>query len=126
MRVGYHAHPGDFKKLDGETEWDIFFTNAGPDVVMQLDVGNCLEGGGDPYAILKKFPGRAATIHIKEFGGKPGAVIGEGDVKWDDLFSLCETTGKTEWYIVEHESDPTAPLESVKKCLDGLRKMGKT
>ncbi len=71
MRVGYHAHGGDFKKYDGETVWDIFFSHAGPEVVMQLDLGNCLGGGGDPYAILRKFPGRTATIHIKEYGGKP-------------------------------------------------------
>ena len=72
MHVGYHSHGGDFQKIDGETCWDIFFSNAGPDVVMQLDVGNCLDGGGDPYAILKKFPGRTLTIHIKEHGGKKG------------------------------------------------------
>ena len=72
MRVGYHAHGGDFKKFDGETAWDILFGNAGPDVVMQMDIGNCLGGGGDPYAMLKKFPGRSATIHLKEHGGKPG------------------------------------------------------
>ena len=78
MRVGYHAHGGDFKKFDGETAWDIFFSNAGPDVVMQMDIGNCLGGGGDPYAMLKKFPGRSATIHLKEHGGKPGAVDRRG------------------------------------------------
>ena len=72
MRVGYHAHGGDFHKIEGQTFWDIFFSNTDPQVVMQLDVGNCIDGGGDPYAILKKFPGRAATIHIKEHGGKPG------------------------------------------------------
>jgi sugar phosphate isomerase/epimerase len=125
MRVGYHAHGGDFKKIEGQTFWDIFFSNAGPEVVMQLDTDNCLGGGGDPYAILKKFPGRAVTIHIKEHGGKTGAPVGEGIVKWDEIFKLCETPGKTEWYIVEHESPTESPLDSVKQCLENLRKMGK-
>lgn len=125
MRVGYHAHGGDFRKIDGETVWDLLFGHAGPDVVMQMDVGNCLGGGGDPYAILKKFPGRSATIHLKEHGGKPGAVVGEGDVRWNEIFELCETTGKTEWYIVEQESYAAAPLECVRRCLENLRKMGK-
>jgi sugar phosphate isomerase/epimerase len=125
LRAGYHAHGGDFQKFDGVTVWDILFSNAGPDVCMQLDIGNCLGGGGDPYAILRKFPCRSATIHIKEFGGEPGAPIGEGKVKWNEIFDLCETTGNTEWYIVEHESDPKTPMESVKKCFEGLRKMGK-
>ena len=125
MRVGYHAHEGDFQKIDGETCWDILFSNAGPDVIMQLDVGNCLDGGGDPYAILKKFPGRAPTIHIKEHGGKPGAPLGEGTVKWDQIFKLCETVGGTQWYIVEQESYASAPLDSVAQCLKNMRKMGK-
>lgn len=124
MRVGYHAHAGDFKKFEGETEWDILFSNAGPDVTMQLDTDNCLGGGGDPYAILKKFPGRSLTIHIKEHGGPKDAPVGEGEVKWKDIFEICETTGNTEWYIVEHESGPD-PLGSVGKCLENLRKMGK-
>lgn len=125
MRVGYHAHGGDFQKIDGQTHWDVLFSNAGPDVVMQLDIGNSMGGGGDPIAILKKFPGRAATIHLKEHGGKKGAVIGEGTVDWPEVFKLCETTGKTEWYIVEQEAYADSPLEAVKKCLGNLRKMGK-
>jgi len=125
MYVGYHAHGGDFKKFDGETEWDLLFGNAGPAVVMQMDIGNCIDGGGDPYAILKKFPGRSRTIHLKEHGGKRGAVIGEGDVKWDEIFRLCETTGATEWYIVEQESYDGPPLDCCKRCLEGLRKLGK-
>ncbi|MGA2257061.1 MAG: sugar phosphate isomerase/epimerase, partial [Thermoguttaceae bacterium] len=125
MRVGYHAHEGDFQKIDGETCWDIFFSSTGPDVVMQLDVGNCLDGGGDPYAILKRFPGRTLTIHIKEHGGKQGAPLGEGTVRWDELFKLCETVGGTQWYIVEQETYAGAPLDSVEQCLKNLRKMGK-
>ena len=125
MVVGYHSHGGDFKKFDGQTGWDILFSNAGDDVVMQLDVGNCIGGGGDPIAVLKKFPGRSATIHIKEYGGKPEAVLGEGDVDWKKIFRICERTGGTEWYIIEHERPAGVPLDNVKRCLDNLRKMGR-
>lgn len=124
MRVGYHAHGPDFKKIDDLTHWEIIFDHAGPDVVMQMDVGNCLGGGGDPYAMLRKYPGRSATVHLKEHGGPKGAPVGEGEVKWKEVFELCETIGKTEWYIVEHESG-TAPLEAVDTCLKNLHKMGK-
>lgn len=125
MRVGYHAHGGDFKKLGDKTAWEIFFASAGPDVTMQLDIGNCIGGGGDPYKMLRDFPGRSATIHLKEHGGKPGAVVGEGEVKWAEVFQLCESTGGTRWYIVEQEAYAGAPLESVKKCIEYLKKMGK-
>jgi sugar phosphate isomerase/epimerase len=125
MRVGYHAHGGDFKKLGDKTAWQVFFSAAGPDVAMQLDIGNCIGGGGDPYAMLKESPGRSVTIHLKEHGGKPGAVVGDGEVKWAEVFQLCESTGNTRWYIVEQEAYSGAPLDSVKKCIENLKKMGK-
>ncbi len=125
MHIGYHAHGSDFRKFeDGSTPWDVIFSNASLKVIMQLDTGNCLGGGGDPVAVLEKFPGRSLTIHLKEHGGPRGAPVGEGQVPWARIFELCETTGGTQWYIVEHESGET-PLESVRRCLENLKKMGK-
>ena len=124
MRVGYHAHAGDFRKFEGKTTWEIFFDNTAADVIMQLDTGNCLQGGGDPVAILKKYPGRSASVHVKEYGGPEAAVIGQGVVAWNDVFQVCETTAGTVWYIVEHEVGDD-PMGSIKGCLDGLRKMGR-
>jgi sugar phosphate isomerase/epimerase len=125
MRVGYHCHADDFKPVADRIPWEVIFTNASPAVVMQLDVGNCIEGGGDPVAILKKFPHRAATVHLKEYGGQKNAVIGEGKVPWKEIFAICETTGGTEWYIVEQENSRGSSLEAARMCLENLRKMGK-
>lgn len=124
MRVGYHAHAGDFRKLGDTTSWELFFDNTGPDVIMQNDTGNCLSGGGDPVAILKKYPGRSVTVHVKEYGGPEAAVIGQGVVPWAQVFEVCETAGGTAWYIVEHEVGDD-PMGSIKGCLEGLRKMGR-
>ena len=124
MRVGYHAHAGDFKRFDGKTSWEIFFDDTNKDVVMQLDTGNAMQGGGDPVALLKKYPGRSTTVHLKEFGGPENAVIGQGVMPWAQVFEICETTAGTEWYIVEHETGPD-PIGNIKGCLDGLHKMGR-
>ncbi len=124
MQVGYHAHAGDFRKLGDTTPWEIFFDNTRKDVIMQLDTGNCMAGNGNPVAILKKYPGRSVTVHLKEHGGPKGAVIGQGDMPWKETFEVCESTGGTLWYIVEHETGEV-PLESVRGCIEGLRKMGR-
>ena len=124
MRVGYHAHAGDFRKLGDTTSWEIFFDNTSPDVIMQNDMGNCLSGGGDPVAILKKYPGRSASVHLKEYGGPETAVIGQGVIPWAEVFQVCETTGGTAWYVVEHEVGDDS-MGSIKDCLEGLRKMGR-
>ncbi|HXG24950.1 MAG TPA: sugar phosphate isomerase/epimerase [Chthonomonadales bacterium] len=126
MRVGYHNHWIEFKPLEGELPWDTFFGNTRQEVVMQLDTGNALHGGADPIPFLRKYPGRAATVHLKEYSASNDkALIGEGDVRWDEFFALCESIGGTEWYIVEQETYAYPPLECVARCLQNLRRMGK-
>jgi sugar phosphate isomerase/epimerase len=124
--VGYHNHAIEFQPMDGELPWDTFFGNTKPEVIMQLDTGNALHGGADPLPFLRKYPGRAVTVHLKEYSAtNDKALIGEGDVKWQQVFADCESIGATEWYIVEQESYAYPPMECVKRCLEHLRKMGK-
>ena len=124
MELGYHAHGGDFKKIDGETAWDRFFAKTRQNVFMQMDIGNCLDGGGDPYEPIKKFPGRSKAIHLKEWSDN-GAPVGEGKVDWPRVFELCESVGGTEWYVVEHEVGDAVSLDGIEACVKNLRKMGK-
>lgn len=126
LYTGYHNHTIEFKPMDGQIPWDVFFTGAGPDVVTQIDTGHVLRAGCDPVAVGEKFPGRAKTVHLKEFSAaNPKALIGEGDMKWSDFFAWAETKGGTEWYIVEQESYAHDPLKCVEICLKNLRAMGK-
>ena len=126
MWVGYHNHHIEFSPLDGELPWDTFFGNTNKDVVMQFDIGNALHGGGEAAIFLKRYPGWALTVHVKEFSKtNDKALIGEGDVDFPEIFQLCETIGNTQWYIVEQESYAYPPLECVDRCLQNLRKMGK-
>jgi len=120
MQVGYHCHPFDFAKIQGRFAWEILFSQTDPEVVMQLDVGNCLAGNGDPLAMLRKFPGRTLSIHIKEHREK------KFDSKfYQEVFNLCETTCKTEWYIVEMGSDKSVGMEIPRKALADLHRLGK-
>ena len=124
MLVGYHNHSIEFTAMDGELPWDTFYGNTRKDVVMQIDVGNAIHGGADPLPYLYKYPGRAITVHVKEFSEtNKKALVGEGDVNWKAFFALCKAVGQTEWYIVEQESYAYPPLECVQRCLRNLRKM---
>jgi sugar phosphate isomerase/epimerase len=122
MFTGYHAHAHDLAPLDGTTSWDIFFSNTSKDVIMQIDTGNAMSGGGDPIACLKKYPGRAVTVHLKEYSAtNPKAMIGEGDVKWTEVFKLCRSIGGTKWYIVEEEKDATS-MTGIEVSMKNLKK----
>jgi sugar phosphate isomerase/epimerase len=124
MRVGYHNHSIEFQKINGEILWDIFFEKVDEDVVMQLDTGNAMHAGVDPVEVLKKYPKRVKTIHLKEYPFSARS-IGEGIIKWKEIFEICETFREAEWYIVEYETSNVSLWESLKLCLENLRKMGK-
>jgi sugar phosphate isomerase/epimerase len=125
LLTGYHAHGFDFVKFDGETAWEILFSNTREDVVMQMDIGNCAGGGGDPIAMLRKFPGRARSVHLKDYGGGPGAALGEGKADWDEVFRLCDTLHHPEWYVVEEGEREGAGFDIPTRSLEALRRMGK-
>jgi sugar phosphate isomerase/epimerase len=93
---------------------------------MQLDIGNAMHGGADPLVYLKRYPARTTTIHLKEYSTKnPDALLGQGDVPWKEVFELCESQAGTDWYIIEQESYPIPPLDSIAASLDALRGFGK-
>ena len=125
MRTGYHNHMEEFKPLNGESGWNLFFKSTSKDVIMQLDVGNAMHGGVSWEGILeiiREFPGRSTTIHLKEYSpDRRPVLIGEGVVDWSKLVELCQEVGGTEWYIIEQESYPYPPLESVRRSLQNLK-----
>jgi len=127
MRVGYHNHAVEFTPIDGEIPWHIFFREAEPDIIMQLDTGNAMRGNltaDEVIDIIKRYPRRAVTVHLKEFSAtNENALLGEGDMKWEEFFKVCESVGGTEWYIIEQESYAYPPLECVKRCLENLKRL---
>ncbi len=126
MFTGYHAHGFDFETLDGEIAWDLLFSATRPEVIMQMDIGNCAGGGGDPIGTLRKFPNRARSVHLKDFGGpSEESVIGEGKADWPEIFRLCETTQNTEWYVVEEGSRDGLGFDIPRRSREALRRMGK-
>ena len=124
MKTGYHAHGDDFAKLGNRSAWEVLFGSTSGDVVMQMDTGNAAEGGADPVAILKEFPGRSETVHLKESGGKHGAVIGEGNVNWKEVLEFCASAGGTKWYVVEHEAHGVEPMQAIARSREALRTFG--
>jgi sugar phosphate isomerase/epimerase len=72
---------------------------------------------------MERYPGRLVTVHIKEFSKtNRDPLVGEGDVDWPAMFRICESTGGTEWYIIEDESREQ-PMERVKTDIENLRKL---
>lgn len=125
MRIGYHTHDTDFIPMEGEIPFDILFGNTIAGVIAQIDTGNSLQGGADICGLVRRYPGRERSVHLKPYSLANGfeTMIGEDDVPWSGFMQACRTIGGTQWYIVEYESEALPAMDGVKRCLEELRKM---
>jgi sugar phosphate isomerase/epimerase len=121
LRVGYHNHQAEFRPLGGRRPMEILAEKTKPSVMLQLDVGTCIEAGSDPVAWIRAHPGRIRSIHCKDWA--PGAdkgysvLFGEGVADWKGIFAAAENGGGVEYYLVEQEGSRHSELETARKCL---------
>ncbi len=121
LRTGYHNHFIEFEPVGGRIPWEVIAENTNSGVVLQMDTGNALRAGVKPEDYIEKYPGRARTVHLKEYSKTDDrALAGEGSVNWERVFEVCGNDPSILWYIVEQESYPYTPLECVERCLRNL------
>jgi sugar phosphate isomerase/epimerase len=127
LRTGYHNHQTEFRAtVDGKMPIEIIAANTPKSVMLQLDVGTCVEVGYDPAKWIEANPGRINCVHLKEWGAGPGrgyeCLFGEGDVKWARVFAAAEKAGGVEFYLIEQEGSRLPQLEAARRCLENCRK----
>jgi len=111
LSAGYHNHGAEWRAFDGGTQrpMDVLAANTHDSVVLQLDVGTCVEEKQDPVAWINAHPGRIKSMHCKEYqrnGKGYAALFGEGDVQWEPIFKAAESTGGITCYLIEQEEGP--------------------
>ncbi len=125
--TGYHNHQAEFTPLDGKRPMEVLAANTGKDVMLQLDVGHCIETGADPVAWIKQNPGRIQSLHLKDWSRDPAvgfkALMGEGIVPWKQVFEAAEKTGGAEFYLIEQEGSRYSEMETAEKCLAEYKKL---
>lgn len=101
IKLGYHNHSGEYKKLkdSDKTMWEFLVENTDPEYVFfELDVYWCAKGGKDPVEYLKKYPDRIRLLHVKDV-----FVIGEsGEIDFKNIFKQFYKNGMKD-YVVEIE-----------------------
>jgi len=127
LRAGFHNHLVEFMPMEGKTPMEVLAAETTKNVVLQLDVGTCVEAGVDPVAWIKKNPGRFASIHAKDWSKDPAvgfkALFGEGDSPWKKIFAAAEKSGGVECYMIEQEGSRLSPMETAEKCLASFKKL---
>ncbi len=125
LRVGYHNHQAEFTPEAGIRPIEVLARNTKPSVMLQLDVGTCIEAGSDPVAWIRANPGRIRSLHLKEWSPEQGkgysVLFGEGVANWKGIFEAAESVGGVDYYLIEQEGSRFSELETAKKCLEAFR-----
>ncbi|HLG40546.1 MAG TPA: sugar phosphate isomerase/epimerase family protein [Chitinophagaceae bacterium] len=134
MRFGYHNHDFEFsEKLNDKIMYDIILENTDRDLVIhQLDIGNLYNGGATALDVMKKWPGRFQSMHVKdEIKAASGneqyesTMLGKGIVPVKEVIDLGRKSGGTIHFIIEQESyQGKTPLESVEEDLKIMKSWG--
>jgi sugar phosphate isomerase/epimerase len=126
LATGYHNHQVEWRRVDGQRPMDIIAAGTPKDVVLQLDVGTCVEVGEDPIAWINAHPGRIKSVHCKDWSKDRGYAVafGEGDAPWKKIFEAAEKKGGVEYYLVEQEiAGAQGEIAMVQHCLDNWKQL---
>lgn len=127
LKVGYHNHQPEFTPLDGKRPMEVLAANTKPSIMLQLDVGTCLNAGSDPVAWIRSNPGRIRSLHLKDWSPDPAkgykVLFGEGVANWKAIFAAAESVGGVEYYLIEQEGSRYSELETAQKCLEAYRSL---
>jgi sugar phosphate isomerase/epimerase len=125
LKAGYHNHKIEFVPMDGVRPMEVLAKNTKPTVMLQLDVGTCLEAGSDPVAWIRANPGRIRSLHCKDWSPDPAkgyeVLFGEGTADWKAIFQAAESAGGAEYYLIEQEGSRLSELDTARKCLESFR-----
>jgi len=124
--LSYHNHAHEFLRFRNTVALDYIYSATNPaNLKAELDTYWVQYGGGDPASWLEKLSGRSPILHLKDYvflpEGKPTfGEIGRGTLDWKRILTVAEKAG-TEWLVVEQDTCPGDPFDSVKISFDYLR-----
>ena len=129
----YHNHAFEFEGDPGSRFIDRLHKELHPHARLELDVFWAAIGGDDPAALLRKWAGRVASVHLKdvaasaprkvaEFSMPPTAFkeVGFGTLDWKAILAAA-AEARVDHYLIEQDSTPGDPLDSIRASVGYLR-----
>ena len=136
LKFFYHLHGYEFVPDAGGkgTLFDLLMTGTDRRYVsFQLDTAHVAFPGQDPAELMRRYPGRFSSLHLKDvrrdipgnnsgvFKDEDGRPLGEGKINWPVTLKVARKEG-VRWYIVEDETPTVWP--GIAASLRYLRALG--
>lgn len=123
----YHNHATEFYRANGRTILRQIYDETDPaNVKSELDTYWVQYGGGNPVQWVQDMAGRIPWLHCKDYAVTADnkvvyAEVGNGNLDWPAILSAAEAGG-CEWFIVEQDTCPGDPFDSLAASFEFLRK----
>lgn len=131
----YHAHGYEFRPYGDGTLFDYMVKNTDPEnVKFQMDILWAHFGGANPEHLLKKYPNRWVSLHLKDLrkgtlkdntGGTStdnDVILGTGELNIPNIIHTANEIGIKYMFIEDESSDPLYQVPQTIKYLKSLTK----
>jgi len=136
LTLSYHVHGYEFQSYEGggkKTLFEYLMDNTSPDyVTFQMDVFWIKNPGQDPVALLKKYPNRWKSLHLKDrrIGSENNlvgrqdpennVVLGTGDVGIEKALKTAMKLGIKHFFI---EDESSRALEQIPQSIAYIKSL---
>ncbi|MFA6126712.1 MAG: sugar phosphate isomerase/epimerase [Bacteroidales bacterium] len=118
IAFGYHNHTVEFKKIGDQVIYDFMLENCSKEVLFELDVYWCQEGGANPVEYLKNHARQIKLTHIKD-AKEIGA---SGTMDFKGIFKQMNKNRIKDWFVEIEQYTNNDPVESAQLSFDFLNK----
>jgi len=119
LEASYHPHLSTIVESPAELELLMARTRIG----FCPDTAHLAAGGGDPAALVRRYPDRLKHVHLKDVDLATGTFLplGQGDLDLADVLAAVTETGYDSWLMVELDSAEGSPQEAAAASLAHLQ-----
>ena len=123
LGFAYHNHDFEFTVAPGgETLFDRLVKGVDPALMkIELDLYWAIFAGQDAEALIRRFPGRIYSYHVKDMRpDRSMTAVGAGTIDFARIFALNATAGARHFYV-ENDQAPAPYIPDITKSFETLR-----
>lgn len=121
IKVGYHNHAHEFRRLDGKYALDLLAELTREDVILELDVFWAAYANVEPVSYIEKTGKKIELIHMKQINKvKENVDMPEGSI---DMKAVQEAAKFAAYFVLEHEDYDKPIWDSIRNDYEFLKEL---
>jgi sugar phosphate isomerase/epimerase len=126
LRLGFHNHDGELRRLDdGRTVLDRLVELGEDQLFFEVDLGWAWFAGVEPAGLVARLTPRVPLVHVKDLAphsDRRFVPVGDGEVEYRQVLPALEGLG-IEWLLVEQDEVGEPALDAVRRSFAAVTDM---